>query len=72
MFEICFCGWSGELVAKDIVTHDGAQALACPRCGRVDDLAWLGPAARDGLLHAAAQRHTEPRRLHPRPERIPA
>jgi hypothetical protein len=57
MTEVCFCGWSGELADKDVVILDESKgARCCPRCGHVDDLDWLGPAARNALLQTAHER----------------
>jgi hypothetical protein len=57
MGEACFCGWSGEIEDKVLVQLEGVGgALACPRSGRVDALAWLSPAQREALLTATRQR----------------
>jgi len=52
--EACFCGWVGETAAKSrIYAGDGGWALACPRCGRPDDLNWLPAAVRSETLARA-------------------
>lgn len=57
MRETCFCGWCGELADREPVTAGATPVgLRCPRCGRVDALDWLVPAARRSLLDEAAAR----------------
>ena len=61
MQEICFCGWSGDVVDRDpIPTRDGEWALACPACGHIDRLDWLPYMTRQRLLEEARQwQHTQ-------------
>ncbi len=57
MDEICFCGWQGAVAEREPVpTRDGGWALACPRCGHLDDLRWRPAAARASLLAEARRR----------------
>jgi hypothetical protein len=57
MREFCFCGWEGEIADREPVPlPDGAWALACPRCGHLDDMMWLRRSAREALLRQAMER----------------
>ena len=57
MCEVCFCGWFGDTEDKVLIHRlDRSTALACPRCGRVDDLSWNPPANREALLNAVRER----------------
>lgn len=50
MHEVCFCGREGELEArKPVRAIDGSWQLCCPRCNRLDDLAWMTPETREQL-----------------------
>ena len=43
MLETCYCGRTGELEDRNLVSDDdGREALECPRCGHLDHLSWLG------------------------------
>jgi hypothetical protein len=60
MSESCFCGWSGAIVDRmPVYAGDGEWGLACPRCGHLDELAWLPAPARAGMLAEAARRREE-------------
>jgi hypothetical protein len=42
MLETCYCGRTGELEDRNLVSDDdGREALECPRCGHLDHLSWL-------------------------------
>jgi hypothetical protein len=42
MLETCYCGRTGELEDRYLVSDDdGRKALECPRCGHLDHLSWL-------------------------------
>ena len=57
MPEICYCGRAGEIEDREPVTEsDGVQALRCPDCGHLDNLAWLSEEARTRVLERAARR----------------
>jgi hypothetical protein len=60
MHEICFCGWAGDVTEREPVpTGDGGWALACPRCGHLDDLRWLSVTARQSLVAQTRHRATD-------------
>ena len=42
MLEICYCGRTGELEDRNLVSDDdGREGLECPQCGHLDHLSWL-------------------------------
>jgi len=42
MLETCYCGRTGELEDRNLVSDDdGREALECPGCGHLDHLSWL-------------------------------
>ena len=60
MREVCYCGWSGEIVDREpIYAGDGEWGLACPGCGHLDRLEWLPHAGRHLLLAEADGRRRE-------------
>ena len=60
MREVCFCGWSGEIVDREpIYAGDGEWGLACPGCGHLDRLEWLPDGGRRFLLAEADRRRGE-------------
>jgi hypothetical protein len=61
MQEICFCGRSGELEARQpVLDARGWWLLRCPGCGHLDDLAWLEEEAALMLWGEAVRRWEEP------------
>jgi hypothetical protein len=57
MYEICFCGWSGDLEDRvPVYAGDDEWALACPHCGHRDRAEWMPAAVRKVVFDAAFQR----------------
>jgi len=55
--EICFCGWVGELEAREpVYAGNGEWGLGCPLCGHLDRLEAWSEAARAWTLTEAARR----------------
>ena len=57
MREVCFCGWSGDVVDRlPIYLGERDWGLVCPDCGQIDSLSWLPEAARETTILEGASR----------------
>lgn len=62
MHDVCFCGHESVVETRTPVRDiSGTWTLCCPRCNRLDDLAWMPERAR-----AAVWRDVWARRLRAR------
>jgi hypothetical protein len=62
MYEVCYCGWAGEIEDRiPVRVGNGERALCCPNplCGHLEHLSWLPAGARNHTLDEADARQAQ-------------